>query len=406
MKPRARFPDRTRWLLMTDSRSRAGDDVRRGIPFRVLTHPLMGADLRTILSLGTNSGGLSISAASRVLLFLLSAVGRAPAAVAESLLVRLARPSIPPPLFIVGHWRSGTTLLHNMLCNGAFSTITSSSVGTPWNFVLLGNAIRHVLPAILPEDRFVDRMPILPESPQEDESALAAMAPLSMFHGIYFPKRFRELVNAGVFHDGASETARARWLYALLLLHSKVAWISGGKRELIKNPCHTARVPELEQLFPGSQYIHMVRNPYEVFVSMKHFYRRLLDVYALQPHARAPVEDVVLEVYERMMRRAIEGLSSLPDDRHCEVRFEHLVESPCETVRELVGRLGISDEGQLVAGARVYLNDVRDYRPNALAITERECRLVEERCGEFLERWRYQRPEHVSAARRQRRRDQ
>ena len=49
-----------------------------------------------------------------------------------------------------------------------------------------------------------------------------------------------------------------------------------GQRLLIKNPVYTARVGLLRVLFPNAKFVHIYRNPYIVFQSMKNFYHTLL----------------------------------------------------------------------------------------------------------------------------------
>src|SRR5690242_19505125 len=50
---------------------------------------------------------------------------------------RLARQDFPPPLFVLGHWRSGTTHLQNLLAqDDRFVTPTFSQASGPHDFLL------------------------------------------------------------------------------------------------------------------------------------------------------------------------------------------------------------------------------------------------------------------------------
>ena len=359
-----------------------------------LTHALMGANCRTIWQLASTSGKLTPSAVARIALFLGSSAARAPASLVERRLIspRLPVRIEPPPIFIVGHWRTGTTLLHNLMHFGPFGTITSAEVGIPWNFWLLAPLLRASRRHLLPKDRFVDRMPVLISSPQEDESALAAMVPLSPLHAVYFPSRFRDLVMAGTFHDGTTSTQRQEWEATLVYLHKKMAWASSGKRQLIKNPTHTARIAQLRRVFPNSKFIHVVRSPYEVFPSMCNFYWRLMRRFALQPYGNAPVEEVVLDVYERLMDIAFSDLSQVPAQDRLEVRFEELVGNPECALKRIYQHFGIGDAQHAISGARSYLQSVTGYRQNTYRLSARQLHLVEARWGRFARQYGYRAP--------------
>ena len=73
------------------------------------------------------------------------------------------------PVFIIGHWRSGTTHLHNLLSlSPVFGHISPLASGLPDEILTLGTWLRSLLEKALPEDRHVDRVRVTPDSPQED----------------------------------------------------------------------------------------------------------------------------------------------------------------------------------------------------------------------------------------------
>src|SRR5690606_27408366 len=87
---------------------------------------------------------------------------------------RLKRTALPEsPVFIFGHWRSGTTLLHNAMCqdpqfafvNTYQSMFPNQFFGSRW---LFGTFMRWFIPSTRP----ADNTPLAPELPQEEEIAL------------------------------------------------------------------------------------------------------------------------------------------------------------------------------------------------------------------------------------------
>ena len=55
------------------------------------------------------------------------------------------RPLDPPPIFLLGHWRSGTTHLYNLLGQGDFAYVDPIAAGLPWEFLTLGRWLRPLL---------------------------------------------------------------------------------------------------------------------------------------------------------------------------------------------------------------------------------------------------------------------
>ena len=98
-------------------------------------HPLCGADPATLAWLLAGNGLASASGVLRLTIALASSIGRLPFTAIEgawtALALRRAGP-VPPPIFIVGHMRSGTTHLHNLLAaSGQFATVPLAEDALP-----------------------------------------------------------------------------------------------------------------------------------------------------------------------------------------------------------------------------------------------------------------------------------
>ncbi|MEO0448178.1 MAG: sulfotransferase, partial [Verrucomicrobiota bacterium] len=105
-----------------------------------------------------------------------------------------------PPVFIVGHWRSGTTLLHQILSlDPRFRFLDFGQMATPHEFLgPIHQFYRSLVGRALPEDRGYDRVKLSLDAPQEEEIALASFNRLSYYGAYYFPtemmRHFREAV--------------------------------------------------------------------------------------------------------------------------------------------------------------------------------------------------------------------
>ena len=100
------------------------------------------------------------------------------------------RESIEPPIFILGHWRSGTTLLHELLVQDPRHTFPNTyQCFDPCHFLLTERLVRRYCNWLLPARRIMDNMPVGWERPQEDEFALALLGQPSPYLTIAFPNR-------------------------------------------------------------------------------------------------------------------------------------------------------------------------------------------------------------------------
>ena len=180
-----------------------------------LFHPLCGSNPATLFRLLATNGALAPGRIPQAAIAAAVVGLRWPFSTAERVVMHLRRrrqPAMPAPVYIVGYWRSGTTHLHNVLSRAQqFGHVSPLTAGLPWDVLGLTCALAPVLKRALPSDRYVDNVRVTPESPQEDSIALSNMLPLSYYHGIYFPRRFRHHFERGVFFDGCRPEEIEQW---------------------------------------------------------------------------------------------------------------------------------------------------------------------------------------------------
>lgn len=358
-------------------------------------HPLNGSNYGTLASVLANSGGVPLRSMANVVGLLGAAVGRAPISAVEKIYTNSKLKSsgdMPPPVFIVGHWRSGTTHLYNLMVQDDFGFVPPVATGLPWDMLLLGRLLKPVIDRALPETRYIDNIPVRPDSPQEDEIALANMSPLSFYHGIYFPKAFDYHVSRGLFFDGCTESEVEAWQDTFTYFMRKL-WLQQDRKPLlIKNPVYTSRVEMLHRLYPDALFIHIRRNPYEVFESMRNFYAKLFKQLALQPYDHVDIDEVVLSVYERIMGLIEAQWPSIPEAQRVEIAYENLDQNPIEELERVYTTLGLPGFSSVRPRFEAYLRSVEGFEKNRFDYSDKSAALVEGRLGAFLERGGYERP--------------
>ncbi len=298
-----------------------------------------------------------------------------------------------PPIFIVGHWRSGTTFLHSVLSQSPQFAYTSPlAVGLPWDFLTLGKALRPILESALPKDRFIDRVPVNPDSPQEDEIALASMQLLSFYQGLYFPKQFVKHFNAGIFFEGCTEAEIEKWQQAMVLFCKKLQLQNPGQRLLIKNPVYTARVQKLRELWPDAKFIHIHRNPYIVYRSMLNFYDKLFRELSLQTFDQVPIKEIVLESYPKMINTVLRETAPLLEKDFVELRFETFEANPVEQLEKIYSQLELSGWEADLPYFQQYIDSQKHYKKNSYTFPTEMVERVRDRWQPILERWGYEPP--------------
>lgn len=365
-----------------------------------MAHPLSGANIGTLAAILRRGGMPSKVGAASVIA--LAALARWPFSTAERLIMESRLPTeseMAPPIFILGHWRSGTTHLYNIMSkSGTFGFVPPVATGLPWDLFGLAKAFNPLLERALPKHRYIDNIPVKPDSPQEDEIAIANMSELSFYHGIYLPRAFSDFLRRGLFFDGCSQKEIEDWRKTFVYLLRKLYLHQGEKPLLIKNPVYTGRLAMLRRMFPEAKFIHIHRNPYEVFVSMRNFYRKLFAEFALQGYEHVDIDETILSVYDRMMRALEKDAEGMPRDRYIELRYADLDRDPLGTIEEIYAALGLPGFDAARPVFQSYLASVATFEKNKFACSDETAEKVEGRLSHFLRKWAYGRPGRPATA--------
>jgi hypothetical protein len=358
----------------------------------MVLHPLCGSNLSTLIrALARSGGAIRPARVPHVMIALAAVLCRWPFSAAEGAWMaarRRRQPAMPAPLFIVGHLRSGTTHLQNVLSrSGHFGQISPIALGLPWDMLGLGALLSPLLERVLPDNRYVDQVRVTPDAPQEDEIALANMQTLSYYHALYFPRRFPQDLIRGLLLENCSAHELAAWRRHFVYFLEKVSIQQQGRRLVIKNPVYTARIALINEIWPDAQFIHVHRDPRRVFASTVHYFRTLLGQLALQRYDHIDIEQTVLKIYPRIMTALLEQSAGLPPDRFVEVGFERFEREPMAELKRIYERLGLPGFEAARPNFELYLQSVRRYRQNRYDLSPETVQLVERAWAPFVARW-------------------
>jgi len=362
---------------------------------RPFAHPLYGSDFKNLVQLKKKYGAAASSYRLQWYTALALAAIRSPFTVYEKFYVSRKIKNIDKiksPVFIIGHWRTGTTHLGNILSKSPqFGYVSPLATGIPWNFLTLGRWFRPLLEKTLPSNRLIDNVAVKPDSPQEDAFGIANMQTISFAHGLYFPKAFELSFQNGVFMDRADESELHEWKKMHKYFLTKVYIDQDEKRIINRNPAYTARIPLIKEVWPEAKFIHICRDPYRVFKSMKNYFKKLFPALAMQNYEHINTERGILEVYSRMMDIYIEDSSHLQNDELVEIRFEELDEFPIEVMQTVYNRLGFDGFEKEKRYFNNYLLSLGNYRKNKYEKDDKDRQTVEKHWSKYIEYFGYAR---------------
>lgn len=293
-----------------------------------------------------------------------------------------------PPLFVIGHWRTGTTWLHELLVKDERLTFpTTYQCMAPHHFVLT-NRLGKVLNLLMPKNRPMDDMPVGMDRPQEDEFAIMNLGVGSPYLEWAFPnrhERFDEYLTLQRLTPEQREEWKRQfdWFVRRLTLHDP-------KRLVMKSPTHTARVATLLELYPQARFVHVVRNPLETIPSTIRTWTRMTDAMSLQVRRDPISADRILDVFENMYDQFERDRSLIPAGRFHEVRYEDLVAEPLAEMERIYKNLDLGDFEPARPAMEEYLASIAGYKRNIHRVPDDLKQKITTRCRAYIERYGYQ----------------
>ncbi|MFM7206620.1 MAG: sulfotransferase family protein [Planctomycetaceae bacterium] len=302
------------------------------------------------------------------------------------------RPETPPPLFIIGHWRSGTTLLHEMaMLDGRFCCPNTFECFAPGHFLLTEDVLTRALGWMIPAKRPMDDVAAGWSRPQEDEFALMNMGAPSCYRRMAFPATGADEPEA-LDLTTLPPAELDRWKRALRTFLARLA-VRDPRRPVLKSPPHTARVGVLAGMYPESRFLHVVRDPFVVIPSTLRLWRSLHEVQALQVDTAGDrLERYVFAAFVEMHGALERDRAKLAPGRLHEVRYEDLVADPVGVMQQCYERLDLGDFDRVQPALERQAESMRRYRTNTYRHDPRLVGEIASRCRPFLERYGYAAP--------------
>lgn len=300
------------------------------------------------------------------------------------------------PIFIIGHWRSGTTYLHNIISHDEHMgyVTTYQTVFPNALFRSLGRLIfRSFMRLLIPSSRKGDNVQLGVEYPQEEEFAIGAARGTCFYYFWYFPRKLREFYRENInFQDNAQKGTFSKEYKKVI---TKAMMYSGKPVFISKNPSNTGRVKLLLELFPKARFIYIYRNPVSVILSTRNFFDKMMPVLWLQELRPEERKREIYMLYRNIMGKYLEERSLIPEGQLIEVKFEEFEHNPVPWLEKIYSRLKISGYEKARLDFEHYFARARKYKKNTYTIRDNDLKDILEHTREYMEAWGYDLPENL-----------
>jgi hypothetical protein len=244
---------------------------------------------------------------------------------------------IEDPVLILGPWRSGTTVMHELLsaATGLATTQTWQCMNAA-SFLITGRPRESASAA-----RPMDGLAVRSDSPQEDEFALLTLGANSAYRAFLAPGRLGELAST---LDQQHWLNDERWCRTWMdFLQAVLAVTPAAKQPLLlKSPNHTYRVQAILRRFPRSRALWMTRDPISVFHSNRKMWNAMFRLYALTEPDAGALDRFLTAALVSAGKAADWCCQNLPLEQFVVVPLHELQTSPEATVCATAERLGLT----------------------------------------------------------------
>lgn len=264
---------------------------------------------------------------------------------------------ITNPVFVIGNYRSGTTLLHRYL---SFDYRRFTSM-TGWEIFIAPSIVQRKLmylfvsldqvfgsPIVRTFDHLWGKFAQGPvyfhqmgvREPEEDENLLAHIWSGTVALNLFPDFEEGNMPGFAYYDRMLNQRQKERIMRFYHSCIQRHLYFHGGKKVyLSKSPSFSGHIETLIEAFPDAKFVYIVRTPYEVVPSSINMWSFKWHV-TLNPDEEYPYKEQILDMIKEYYLHPYEVLKKLPEDRYHFVYYDQLVENPESSVQGIYDAFG------------------------------------------------------------------
>ena len=293
------------------------------------------------------------------------------------------------PVFIIGHWRTGSTFLHQLMSlDNNFSTPTVVKVSVPDSFLVSEKYFRKLMSKVISDTRPMDNVKLGPDEPQEDEYAIVKMVKDSALERIFFRRKKSDFLHElRLFME--EEKLSDKWKKEFKTFAAKLVF-DNNTSALFKNPFHSYRITELKKLFPNAKFIHIYRNPVSVIPSTVKMWNIVGPQNLLAGNWQDVSFDNAILFFNSLRNKIKQDQISLNNEDFAEVRFESLENDPVASMKKLYADLGLQFSTNFESLLTEFTQSISTYKKNKYDLAPNYVEQIKQGCKEFIKEYNYE----------------
>lgn len=298
------------------------------------------------------------------------------------------------PVFILGFNRSGTSYLHHFLTqddrlgyHSVFQMVLPEIMLTCEKW--LAPVLQFVTRVFKVQDA-VHRIPLNWKYPGEEDGTMTTSLNLRGAQwGYFFPKMMHSQFQKYVLFKNIPESGLEAWKQDFVFLLKKISLANHNKQLVLKSPPNTARIKLLLSLFPNAKFIFIHRNPYEVYLSNKQFWKVTQAIYAIGTTKSVDVNSVILDTYFEIMHHYLLEKDLIPAGQLIELAYDDLIQDPMESMRKIYKEIRLDDFDYCENKMRSFVENQKGYVRLNHEIPKGERETVTKKLEPFIKYWNY-----------------
>ncbi len=363
---------------------------------KYIRHPLFGTSLKNWIRIITDNGGVEKGFYLKAVFVTISIIAFSPARILFKIFYhnKIKKNNIDKnPIFIIGHWRSGTTYLHELICmDPKIRYVSLWNTLLPDSFMIL-NPVKEIMSSFLPSTRPMDQIKVQIDGPYEEEAALSTLLPWSYFHCFIFPKNAKKQFENSVLFKDLSDKELKEWKDTYLYFLKAVSYENKNKRLVIKSPSNTARIKILLELFPNAYFIFMYRNPYNIYFSTLKMRKNVLHQYALQNTTEQEIDKHIIKNYTQLIDEYFKQKNNIPKNHLIEISYEEMVKNPIKTLDQIYTKFNLEGYNKAKPYFERYLKENKGYKTNKYDFDKNILKKISDKWSFTIKKWGYKPPE-------------